>query len=110
MSARFELKPSTDQFMFNLIAGNGEIILTSERYKAKASAINGIESVKKNAGDQSRFEKKMSSNDKPYFVLKAGNHEIIGSSQMYASEDARDNGIQSVMKNAAEAAIDDKTA
>ena len=38
MSAKFVLKNSKDQFMFNLKAGNGEIILTSERYKAKASA------------------------------------------------------------------------
>ena len=110
MAARFELKPSGDQFMFNLIAGNGEIILTSERYKAKASAENGIESVKKNAPEDARYERKSSSNDKPYFVLKAANHEIIGTSQMYSSDSARDAGIESVKTNAPAAAIDDQTA
>ena len=50
MAGEFVIKKSSGgQFCFNLKAGNGEIILTSELYKAKASAVNGIESVKKNA-------------------------------------------------------------
>lgn len=49
---KFELKPSSDnQFMFNLKASNDEIIATSERYTTKQSALNGIESVRKNAPD-----------------------------------------------------------
>ena len=50
MAGKFHLKKSSDgQFRFVLKAGNGETILTSELYKQKASALNGIESVKKNA-------------------------------------------------------------
>ena len=50
MPGKFELKKtSSGQYRFNLKAGNGEIIATSESYKSKASALNGIESVKKNA-------------------------------------------------------------
>lgn len=103
-------KSSNEQFYFSLVAGNGEKILASEMYKAKASAENGIESIRKNAALAERYEKKTSSNGKPYFVLKAGNHEVIGTSEMYSSDDACDNGIQSVMKNAAEASIEDTTA
>jgi uncharacterized protein YegP (UPF0339 family) len=52
MAAKFELKKNAKgQFHFNLKAGNGEIIATSEMYESKASAKNGIESVKKNAAD-----------------------------------------------------------
>ena len=47
--AYFKLKKSGDQYMFNLHAPNHEVIATSERYTTKASAENGIESVKKNA-------------------------------------------------------------
>lgn len=52
MAAKFELKKTAQgQFHFNLKAGNGEIIASSEMYESKASAKNGIESVKKNAAD-----------------------------------------------------------
>ena len=37
------------EFRFRLKAVNGQIIATSEGYKAKASCLGGIESVKKNA-------------------------------------------------------------
>lgn len=48
-AGKFVLKKSGSQFMFNLKAGNGEIIATSERYATKQGALNGIESVRKNA-------------------------------------------------------------
>jgi uncharacterized protein len=50
MAAKFVLrKGSTGKFRFNLVAPNGQVIATSEAYESKASAINGIESVKRNA-------------------------------------------------------------
>ena len=97
------------EFQFNLKATNGQVILTSEGYKTKASCLNGIESVKKNSQVEKRFEVKMSSNDKPYFTLKATNGEIIGKSQMYANEVNMKNGIASVMKNAPDAPVVDET-
>lgn len=52
MPGKFEIRKRKDgQFQFNLKAGNGEIIATSEAYKQKASALKGIESVRKNATD-----------------------------------------------------------
>lgn len=110
MAALYELKKSSDgQFMFNLKAGNGEVILTSERYTAKASAENGIASVKTNAPDDGRYERKTSTADQPYFVLKAANGEIIGRSEMYSSASAMENGIASVKTNGPVAAVDDRT-
>lgn len=106
MPAKFEVKTiANGEFVFNLIAGNGEKILTSESYKQKASALNGIESVKKNAGNEARYENRVATNGQFYFVLKAGNHEIIGRSEMYKTEAGRDNGIESVKKNAADAPV-----
>lgn len=91
---------------FNLKAANGEIILKSEGYKDKASAYNGIESVRKNAPDAARYEKKTSTNGKFHFNLKAANHQVIGSSsEMYESERSRDAGIASVMANAPDAKL-----
>ena len=98
MAGWFEISQSKDeQFRFVLKAGNGEIILTSELYKAKASALNGIESVQKNCTDNKRYDRLEAKNGKPYFNLKAANHQIIGSSQFYGSEQSRDKGIESVI-------------
>lgn len=93
------------EFQFNLKAGNGQVILASEGYSSKAACMNGIESVRKNSQDEERFEKNTSKNGKAFFNLKASNGQIIGNSEMYESEAARDNGIASVMKNAADAEI-----
>lgn len=99
----------TGEFQFNLKAENGQVILTSEGYTSKAACNNGIPSVKKNAPDEKRFDKRIAKNDKFYFNLKAKNGQIIGTSEMYASESGRDNGIRSVQKNAPEASIEDTT-
>ncbi|MDQ6471650.1 YegP family protein [Flavobacterium sp. LHD-80] len=103
-------KRANGEFQFNLKAGNGQTILTSEGYTTKAATTNGIESVQKNSQDDSRFDRKESSNGKPYFNLKASNGQIIGSSEMYESVAARENGIESVKKNAPDAETDDQTA
>lgn len=110
MSGWYELsKSSNEQFKFVLKAGNGEIILTSELYIAKSGAKNGIESVQKNSQDSNNFAKEVAKNGKPYFNLKAANHQIIGTSQMYSSVTARDNGIRSVMDNGKTTTIKDLT-
>lgn len=93
------------EFQFNLKATNGQVILTSEGYTTKAACLNGIESVKKNAQCEERFEIKEAKNGKPFFNLKATNGQIIGSSQMYANETNMKQGIASVMKNAPEAPV-----
>ncbi|TCK83393.1 YegP family protein [Albibacterium bauzanense] len=97
------------EYQFNLKANNGQTILSSEGYTAKTSCENGIASVKKNAQDDARFERKNSSNGKSYFNLKATNGQIIGTSEMYESASGRDNGIKSVKENAPNAITDDQT-
>lgn len=110
MPAKFHIKKAKNgEFYFNLLAANSEIILTSEMYKAKASAKNGIKSVKKNSVVEGRFEKRNSKNGQFFFVLKAANHEVIGKSEMYPTEKPCDSGISSVKKSAPAAAIDDLT-
>lgn len=101
-------KRANGEFQFNLKAGNGQTILTSEGYSTKSAASNGIESVKTNSKDDSRYDKKESSNGKFYFTLKASNGQIIGSSEMYESASGRDNGIESVKTNAPDAETDDQ--
>jgi uncharacterized protein YegP (UPF0339 family) len=111
MPGKFELKKSGNgQFFFNLKAGNGQVILSSEQYGEKRGAEGGIASVQKNAPDDGRYERKESSNGQKYFVLKAGNGQAIGRSEMYTTAASMENGIESVKKNAPGATTSDLTA
>lgn len=110
MSGWFELSRSSDnQYRFVLKAGNGEIILTSELYSTKSSAENGITSVQINSPLDDRYEKKTASNGKYYFNLKAANHQVIGTSQMYTTSQSRETGIASVKSNGSSKTIKDIT-
>ena len=110
MAAKFEIaKSKNGQFFFRLKAANGQIILSSEQYKSKASVQSGIASVKANAKKDDNFERKSSKSGQPYFVLTASNAEPIGSSEMYSSKSSMENGIASVKANAPKAAIKDLT-
>lgn len=111
MSGKFQLKKSSNgQFHFNLLASNGQAILASEQYQAHASALNGIDSVRKNALRDGAFEVKESSNGKYHFVLKATNGQIIGQSQMYASLSSAEHGCESVRNHAPRAVLQDESA
>lgn len=111
MAGKFVVnKRGNGEFQFNLKAGNGETILSSEGYAAKASCLSGVESVRKNSQDDARYDRKTSSNGKHYFNLTATNGQVIGTSEMYNDASGRDNGIGSVRTHAAGAAVDDKTA
>ncbi len=108
MAAKFHIKQAkSGDFYFNLKAGNGEIILSSEMYEAKAGASNGIASVKTNAPNDDRYERKETTAGDPYFVLKAGNGQQIGKSETYSSKSSMENGIRSVKENAPDAEIVD---
>ncbi len=107
---KFEItKRKNGEFQFNLKAGNGQTILSSEGYSSKSACENGIESVRKNAQQDARFERLISSNNKPYFNLRAANGQVIGNSELYDSTSGMENGIASVLKNAPNAPIDDQT-
>ena len=95
MAGKFEIyKDKAGEFRFRLKAGNGEIILASEGYKAKASCENGIASVRKNAPDDKRYERKETKSGGHMFNLKATNGQVIGTSESYTSTSGRDNGIE----------------
>ena len=110
MAGKFEIsKRSNGEYQFNLKAGNGQVILTSEGYGDKGGCTNGIESVRKNAASDANFERKTAKDGSPYFVLLATNKEVIGTSEMYKSSAAMERGIASVRANAPNAVVVDKT-
>lgn len=96
-------------FQFDLKATNGQVILSSQGYKAMKSCLNGIDSVKRNSQVDARFERKTAKDGSPFFNLKATNGQVIGTSEMYSSVAAMENGIASVAKNAPEAEVVDDT-
>lgn len=106
---KFEIYQSekSKEYYFRLKAGNGEIILGSEGYTTKSACENGVASVKKNASDEGRFESKEAKNGKFHFNLKAGNGQVIGSSQLYKTESGMKSGIASVAKNASDSDVVD---
>lgn len=106
----YEINPTADaKFMFNLKAENHQVILTSQVYEQKQSALTGIASVQKNGTANANFERLISDANQPYFVLKATNGEIIGNSQMYGSLAAAEAGIASVQINATSTILNDTT-
>ena len=110
MAGNFVLKTATNgETYFRLQASNGQVILKSEMYKTKASALAGVESVKKNAGEDARYERKDAAGGQFMFNLKATNGQVIGTSELYKTEDSRDAGIESVKAHGPAAATDDQT-
>lgn len=108
MIGKFEMKKGrSGKFSFNLKSANGKVVLTSQTYKTKAAAKNGIKAVCANCHKNARFEQKVTKNGKPYFVLLAGNKQVIGKSQSYASKASMLKGIAAVKKNAPKATIQD---
>lgn len=97
---------SNGDYQFNLKAGNGQVILTSQGYASKSGCENGIESVRKNAPNDQSYDRKTSSNGKHYFNLMATNGQIIGTSQMYESSSGMETGIESVKSNAPDAEVE----
>ncbi|MBR4588939.1 MAG: YegP family protein [Lachnospiraceae bacterium] len=117
---KFVIKQAKSGPMFNLKAGNGEIILTSQIYADEKSCRNGIESIMKNAPeagieDQTvegfeelkhpKFEVYTDKSDDFRFRLKASNGQIIGTGQGYASKAGCLKGIESIKKNSVDAEI-----
>lgn len=116
---KFVVKETKTGIKFDLKAGNGEVIATSEVYSSEAACMNGIESVKKNCvggiEDQTvegfeavkhpKFEVYLDKSGEYRFRLKARNGEVIAVSEGYKAKTSCLNGIESVKKNAPEAEI-----
>lgn len=109
MAGKFCISEGNDgRDYFVLKAANGEVILQSQGYSSATGCENGIESVKANATDESKFECREAKDGRTYFVLKANNGQEIGRSQMYKTQSGCDNGIASVAKNAPDATVVDE--
>ncbi len=110
MPAKFQIKKARNgKLFFNLLATNGEIILTSQMYASKVTAKKGIASVQSNAAELDQYEQKTNKKGEHYFVLKAKNQKVIGQSEGYAGSTGMKKGIKSVSKNAPKAKIEDIT-
>ena len=106
MPGKFEVKQAKNgKYYFNLKAGNGEIILTSQMYADKGGCEKGIESVRTNSASEDQFDALEDKSGKPYFVLKAKNSQVIGRSESYSSKSSLKKGVASVMRNAPEARV-----
>lgn len=117
---KFVVKTVKSGIKFDLKAGNGEVIATSEVYTSRSACLNGVESVRKNAvaakvEDQTaenfetvtnpKFEIYKDKAGEFRFRLKARNGEIIAVSEGYKAKASCLNGIESVRKNAPEAEV-----
>ncbi|NIO40390.1 MAG: DUF1508 domain-containing protein [Burkholderiales bacterium] len=108
MAGKYEVyKDKKGEYRFRLKAGNGQSILTGEGYASRGGCDNGIASIRTNSVDAAQYERKEAKNGKHYFVLKAKNHQVIGQSEMYNSEDAMENGIKSAMENGPTETVED---
>jgi len=102
----FVISTSADsQLYFTLRAANNEVILTSETYTSASSVRTGTESVRTHAPYATNSVKHTSRTGEPYFVLRAVNHEVVGTSEMYSSAQARDTGIEAVQRAAPSAEV-----
>lgn len=100
MAGKFEIKTGkTGKVRFNLKAPNGRIILTSEAYESRTAAVKGVRSVKLNAGNDSRFERKTAKDGSAYFVLKASNGEMLARSELFTSPKRLEDGIKMVKRD-----------
>lgn len=94
MAALFEIwETDSGKFKFNLLSETEDVLLASQIYSTYSGAENGIESIRKNSTDDECYEKLTASNGTLYFVLYAGNNQIIGTSPMYQTEADRDAAI-----------------
>lgn len=106
MKGFFEVYQDTKgEYRFRLKAPNGETILASEGYTAKAGVTNGIKSVKENAVMEARYEAYQDKAGKHRFRLKAANAQTIGVSEGYETEATLKGGMGSVKKWAPEAEV-----
>jgi uncharacterized protein len=110
MEGWFELSKTADgQFRFALKADEKTTLLASELYRSRSSAENGIAAVRSNCSVDKHYEKKVASNGKFFFNLKAANNQVIGTSQMFATEEARDQCLAAAKTAGASMSVRDTT-
>jgi uncharacterized protein YegP (UPF0339 family) len=115
MSGRFVLRNSGEQLYFRLetftleAAARREVVLTGARYAAKSRVLQRIEAVRANAPIDHRYQRRQSAPGQPYFVLRAANNEVLGTSETYTSRAECEAGIALVKAAAPLALLEDET-
>ncbi len=85
--ARFQVfEDKGSEYRFNLYAANGQVVLSSEGYTTEEAALNGAFAVAENGVDEDNFDVRESSDGGFYLNLRAGNNEIIGTSEVYSTK------------------------
>ncbi|MDD5151728.1 MAG: YegP family protein [Flavobacterium sp.] len=102
-------KEKTGEFKFDFIDNKGNIIFSSGSYTRKTMCIKGIESVKRNSQDSSKFNRKSTLNSESYFNLKSFNGKFLGTSQMYQEKALRENAIEIIKSKVPTASIEDQS-
>lgn len=98
-STRFQIFRGLDgQYYFHLRADNGEIILQSEGYTSRAGATNGTVSVENNGVNAARYVIKEAADGQHYFVLRAGNHQVIAQGETYETRAGAEAGVATSIK------------
>lgn len=103
MTINLRKSDAKEPFTFIFVNAEGKTIVKSENYAQKASARNGIESVKKNCQDDSRYELKESSNGKSFFNIKSSNGQVVGTSALFSDEIERSAAIAELKSDSADA-------
>jgi uncharacterized protein YegP (UPF0339 family) len=98
LAGKFDLWQANDGWHFHLAAGNGAILLTSEAYASRTSAINGVLSVETNGVDSAQYSLKQAANGGYLLHLNAANNEIISFSQVYSSKSNATRAITSCVR------------
>lgn len=109
--AVFEIyQDKAGEYRFRLQGLDGRTLLRSEGYRKRRGAVNGINAVKKNASNDARYERQSSPTGKPSFNLKAGNHQVIGSSRTFSTTAQMDTAIELIKETAPVSKVRDLTA
>jgi uncharacterized protein len=103
---KFVIQKSGRHVFFHLTASSGEVVLHSELHNWRGPAEDGLGAVKANAPFDDRYDRRRADNGRFYFVLKAANGEVIGTSEMYAAEDAMERAIEDVKGSAPVAGVE----
>lgn len=109
INGAFEIKESPSGFWFKLAAANGETLLVSEQYKTKKRAEQAIYAVRSELLKGAKFTTRKSKDGRFYFNLEDSEGKLLGSSQMYASQNSAQRGIEQVIAASTTRQIRDHT-
>jgi len=106
MKAILKKSSANEPFSFSFVDSEGKMIVKSENYKAKDSALKGISAVKRNCTIDQRYVLKESANGKYFFNIKSANGQVVASSAMFSNVEDRTAAINNFKNRAPDCAIE----